>query len=53
MSSGIDVLAIEEWTGHRDMATTIGYLHYSEALRDADRLSVVLRVPEKLIEQRA
>jgi integrase len=39
VSEGVDVLAVKEWMGHRDVATTMGYLHYAERSTDADRLS--------------
>ena len=40
VSAGVDVLAVKEWMGHRDVSTTMGYLHHAERSTDADRLSL-------------
>jgi integrase len=39
VAKGIDLLTVKEWMGHRDIQTTMIYLHYAENADDAKRLS--------------
>jgi integrase len=39
VSSGIDLLTVKEWMGHRDIATTMTYLHHRENAGDAAKLT--------------
>jgi integrase len=44
-AGGIDVVSIQRWMGHRDIQTTMIYMHFAESSEDADRVTRAMGGP--------